>query len=51
MLVIYEMGEVYFHLLGTNGFHAKAENEDSLLRPGIIVRTSNMKISRRHLAD
>ena len=50
MLVMYEMGEVYFHLLGTNGFHAKAENEDSLLRPG-IVRTSNMKISRRHLAD
>lgn len=27
MLVIYEIGEVYFRLLGTNGFHAKAENE------------------------
>ena len=23
----YEVGEVYFRLLGTNGFHLKAENE------------------------
>ena len=24
---LYKIGEVYFRLLGTNGFHVKAENE------------------------
>ena len=51
MLVIYEIGEVYFRLLGTNGFMQRQKMDDWLLRPGIIVRTSNMKISRCHLAD
>ena len=27
MVTLYEIGEVYFRCLGTNGFHVKAENE------------------------
>ena len=27
MVTLYEVGEVYFHLLGTNGLHVKTENE------------------------
>ena len=42
---------MYFRLLGTNGFHVKAENEDLLLQARVVVRTSNMKISRRRLVD
>ena len=40
-----------FRLLGTDGFHVKAKNERSLLRARVVVRTSNMKISSRRLAD
>ena len=40
-------------LLGTNGSRVQAENERFflLLRTAFVVETSNMKISRRHLAD
>ena len=51
MLVTDEIAEVYFRLLGTNGFHVKAEDENLPLRACVVVRTSSMKISRRHLAD
>ena len=27
LVMLYKIGEVHFRLLGTNGFHAKAENE------------------------
>ena len=27
LITLYKIGEVYFRLLGTNGFHLKAENE------------------------
>ena len=27
LVTLYKIGEVHFHLLGTNGFHVKAENE------------------------
>ena len=51
MLVTNEIAEVYFRLLGTNGFHVKAEDKNLPLRACVVVRTSSMKISRRHLAD
>ena len=41
--MLYKIGEVYLRLLGTNGFHVKAEDG--------VVRTSNLKISRLRLAD
>ena len=28
LVTFYKVGEVYFRLLGTNGFHVKAENEE-----------------------
>ena len=40
----YKMGKVHFRSLGTNGFHAKAKNEDLLLQARVVVRTSKMKI-------
>ena len=36
----YEIGEVYFHLLGTNGVHVKAENEQFT---GVGSRCQNLK--------
>ena len=51
MLVnLYKIGQVYFCLLGMNGFHVKVENEDLQLRAGIVVRNSNLKILSLHLA-
>ena len=50
LVTLYEIGAVYFRLPGTNGFHLSAENE-TLLRTRVVVGGSNMKISRRHLAD
>ena len=47
----HKISEAYFRLLGTNGFHVKAKNKNLLLRAGVVVLTSNMKISRRRLAD
>ena len=41
LVTLYKLGEVYFRLLGTN----------FLLQARVVVRTSNMKISRRHLAE
>ena len=54
LVTLYKICGVHFRLLGTNGVHVKAKSErvrDLLLRARIVVRTSNMKISRRHLAD
>ena len=51
MLVrLYKIGGVHFRLLGTNVFHLKLK-KDLVLRARVVVRTSNMKISRRRLAD
>ena len=51
LLTLYKIGELHFRLLGTNGFHAKAENERFTAVGSRYSRTSNMEISRRHLAD
>ena len=40
---------LHFCSLGTNSFHVKAKSERSAAR--VVVRTSNMKISRLRLAD
>ena len=50
-VTLYETGEVHFCLFGTNGFYVKAENEKLSLQPCVVVRTSNMKTSRRPLGD
>ena len=44
----YKIGEVYFRLLGTIGFH---DMKDLLLRARLVVTTFSMKMSRRCLAD
>ena len=49
-ITLCKTGEVSFHLIGTNGFHAKAKN-DLLLRARVVVRTSHMKISHCRSAD
>ena len=51
LVVLYKVGEVHFRLLGTNGFNIRQRMKDLKLRARVVVRTSNMKISRRHLAD
>ena len=40
-----------FRLLETNGFHVKAGNEGFPVEACVVIRTSSMKIPRRHLAD
>ena len=44
----YKTGKVHFCLLGTNGNHVKAKNERFTR---VVFRTSNMRISSRHLAE
>ena len=39
------MGEVSFHLIGTNGFHIEAEKENFLLWAHVVVRASSFKLS------
>ena len=52
-ITLYKIGEVHFRLLGTNDFYVKAKSErfSVLLRARVVVRTSNMKISRCRLVD
>ena len=42
---------MHFRMFGMNGSHAKAKNETFTDVGLTCVRTSKMKISRRHLAD
>ena len=51
LITLYKIGEVHFRLLGTSDFHVKANNERITQRARVVVTTSNMKISRRRLAD
>ena len=51
LVVLYKVGEVHFRLLGTNGFNIRQRVKDLQLQARVVVKTSNMKISRRHLAD
>ena len=51
LVTLYKIGGVHFCLLGTNGFHERQRTKDLLLRARVVVKTSNMKISRRCLAD
>ena len=39
--MLYKLGEVYFRLLGTNGFHVKAENE-RFTATGLCCRHQNV---------
>ena len=50
LVTLHKIGEVHLRLLGTNGFHGKAETEDLMLLARVVVRTSKMEISRCHLA-
>ena len=45
------MGEVFFQLIGTNCIHVEAQNERFSVVGRVVVRTSNLKISRRRLAE
>jgi len=45
------MGEVHFRLLTRTVIMKKQKMKDLLLQVRVVVRTSNMKISRRRLAD
>ena len=48
----YKIGEMHFRLLGTNGFHVKAEKDrDLLLRVRVVARTWSMKLSLCRLTD
>ena len=51
LVTLYKTGDVHFRLLGTNGYHTKAKNERFTAQAHIVIRTSNMKISRCRLAD
>ena len=51
LVTLCKICKVYFRLLGTSGFYVKAEVKNSLLLAVVVLRTSNMKISHRHLAD
>ena len=51
LVTLYELGEVFLHFNATNGFHVKVETKDLLLRACVLVTASNLKISRRRLAD
>ena len=51
LITLYKIGELHFHLLGTNGFHVKAKSERFTAASSCCVITSNMTISRRRLAD
>ena len=47
-----ELGEVFFRLLGSNGFHVKAENNERFNVAGSRSRQNfKVKISSCHLAD
>jgi len=49
---VYKIGEVPFHLIGTNGFSCKRQRmKDLLLRARFVFRSLNMTIPRRRLAD
>ena len=51
LITLYKIGELHFRLLGMNGFHVKAKSERSTAASCVVVRTSNMKVSRHRLAD
>ena len=51
LIILYRIGGVLFRLLGTNGFHVKAKNQRFTAASSGCRRNSNMKISRRRLAD
>ena len=51
LVTFYEMGQVSFHLVGTNGFHLKAENK-RFTAAGLRCRQNlGFEILRRPLAD
>ena len=46
-----EISDVFFHVIGTNGFHIEEENERFSVVVRVVARSSTLKISRRRLAD
>ena len=51
LITLYKRGALHFRLFGKKSFHVKERVKDLLLRARVVVRTSNMKISRGRLAD
>ena len=53
LVTLCKVGEVNFKFafLAQLGFMKRQRMKDLLLRDRVVVRTSNMKVSRRHLAD
>ena len=49
-VTLHKIGQLQFRLLDSNGFHER-QTKDFLLLAGVVVITSNMKISHRRLAD
>ena len=50
LVTLHKLGEVHFRSARML-FMKRQRVKDLLLRAGVVVRTSNMKISRRRLAD
>ena len=50
-VALYEIGEDYRRLLGANDFHVKVESQRFSAVAHVVVRTSNLNITRRRLAD
>ena len=51
LITLYKIREMLFRKLGTKGFQERQRVKDLLLGARVVARTSNMKISRRRLAD
>ena len=51
LVALQKIGRVHLRLLGTNGFHVKVKNGRFTAANIAGLSTSNMKVSRRRLAD
>ena len=51
LITLYKISGAHFRLFGTNGIHVKAKNERYTAASLRCRQNSNMKISRRRLAD
>ena len=52
LVALQKIGRVHLRLLGTNGFHVKVKNgRFTAANIAGLSSTSNMKVSRRRLAD
>ena len=51
LVIVKEISEESFHLIGTKGFHIEAKNEIFSVVSRFVFRTRNLKIFCRRLAD